>query len=97
MGKYPDPVSEQAYAKRFSRVLQSLEAVPDPLRRLDMIRQHIDALEKLEASTVAAARASGVTWIEIGAVYGLSKQGAQQRFRRGRPGTPDGVRSAGPV
>ena len=39
-------------------------------------------LEDLEAATVAAARAAGVTWTEIGALYGLSKQGAQQRFRR---------------
>jgi hypothetical protein len=33
---------------------------------------------------VADARAAGVTWIDIGALFGLSKQGAQQRFRRGR-------------
>ena len=28
-----------------------------------------------------AARKAGATWIEIGACYGLTKQGAQQRFR----------------
>jgi hypothetical protein len=38
-------------------------------------------LEALEADTVADARAAGATWGEIGALYGLSKQGAQQRFR----------------
>ena len=31
-----------------------------------------------------AARQAGLTWAEIGAIYGLTKQGAQQRFRAGR-------------
>jgi hypothetical protein len=41
-----------------------------------------------------AARKAGATWNEIGACYGLSKQGAQQRFRAIRdqagPGSLDG-------
>jgi hypothetical protein len=37
--------------------------------------------EELEAAQVEAARKAGATWIEIGACYGLTKQGAQQRFR----------------
>jgi hypothetical protein len=31
---------------------------------------------------VTDARAAEVTWIDTAALYGLSKQGAQQRFRR---------------
>jgi hypothetical protein len=75
-------VAEQAHVKRFNRTLESLQAVADPLQRLEAIHRYINALEELEASTVGAARAGSATWIEIGAIYGLSKQGAQQRFRR---------------
>ena len=39
---------------------------------------------KLKAAQVEAARKAGATWIEIGACYGLTKQGAQQRFRAAR-------------
>ena len=38
----------------------------------------------LEAAQVEAARKAGATWLEIGAIYGLTKQGAQQRFRAAR-------------
>ncbi len=37
--------------------------------------------EALEEAAVLEARAEGVSWSKIGAVYGLTKQGAQQRFR----------------
>lgn len=40
-----------------------------------------ERFEALEEAAVREARAAGVTWKEIGALYGLSKQGAQQRFR----------------
>ena len=43
-----------------------------------------EAAEELEAAQVEAARKAGATWIEIGACYGLTKQGAQQRFRAAR-------------
>ena len=62
------------HVKRFQRALDSLQAIPDPLTRLEAVRSSLEHLEALEASTVAAARAAG-------ALYGLSKQGAQQRFR----------------
>lgn len=37
--------------------------------------------EALEEAAVLEARAEGVSWSKIGAIYGLTKQGAQQRFR----------------
>ena len=43
-----------------------------------------EAAEELEAAQVEAARKAGATWNEIGACYGLTKQGAQQRFRTAR-------------
>src|SRR6202044_364647 len=51
---------------------------PAPPRRLR------EAAEELEAAQVEAARKAGATWLEIGACYGLTKQGAQQRFRAAR-------------
>jgi hypothetical protein len=48
---------------------------------LTAARRAREAAEKLEAAHLEAAREEGLTWSEIGRVYGLSKQGAQQRFR----------------
>lgn len=46
--------------------------------------------EALEQVAILQARAEGVSWSRIGAVYGLTKQGAQQRFRPRKPViTPD--------
>jgi hypothetical protein len=69
-------------AKRVGQALSALQAIPDPVRRLDAVRQARAAVEKLERECVAASRAAGTTWTEIGALYGLTKQGAQQRFRK---------------
>ena len=51
---------------------------PRPSRRGPHQRE---AAEAEETALVLAARESGHTWSEIGALYGLTKQGAQQRFR----------------
>ena len=75
-------MADPVHARRFDRALAALREIPDPLRRLDAVHGALQALEDLEAATVADARSAGVTWIDIGALYGLSKQGAQQRFRR---------------
>ena len=75
-------MADPVHVKRFDRALAALREIPDPLHRLDAVHRSLQALEELEAATVADARAAGVTWIDIGALYGLSKQGAQQRFRR---------------
>lgn len=81
IASYSLGVAEPTHLKRFTRALQALQEVPDPALRLDAVRIAIARLEELEAKTVADARAAGVTWVDIGALYGLSKQGAQQRFR----------------
>lgn len=79
-------MAEPLHTRRFNRALESLQAVPDPLLRLEAIRRSRKALDDLETATVIAARAQGASWRDIGAVYGLSKQGAQQRFRAAIPG-----------
>ena len=80
-------MADPVHVKRFQRALDSLQAIPDPLARLGAVRGSLENLEALEARTVADARAAGATWSEIGALYGLSKQGAQQRFRAQREST----------
>ena len=68
-------------AKRIAAASDALRRTTDPLERLVLVHDLQDAAHELEATTVAAARQAGVTWAEIGAIYGLTKQGAQQRFK----------------
>ena len=70
--------------KRISAALGALDAADGPMSRLEAARRLREAAEELEAAQVEAARKAGATWIDIGACYGLTKQGAQQRFRATR-------------
>ena len=67
--------------KRIFAALSALDAADGPISRLDAARRLREAAEELEAAQASAARKAGATWNEIGACYGLTKQGAQQRFR----------------
>jgi len=87
MASYSLRVADPVHVKRFQRTLEALQAIPEPLTRLAAVRSSLEKLEELESETVAAARSAGATWGEIGALYGLSKQGAQQRFRPPKVGT----------
>jgi hypothetical protein len=73
-------MSERVDLKRIERAADALRAIPDPLVRLDSVRAARERLEALETAAVHDARHAGATWKAIGALYGLSKQGAQQRF-----------------
>jgi len=70
--------------KRIVAALSALDAADGPVSRLDAARRLREAAEELEAAQASAARKAGATWNEIGACYGLTKQGAQQRFRAAR-------------
>jgi hypothetical protein len=74
-------VASKNPVKRISAALRALDLAGEPMSRLDAARVLREAAEELETAQVAAARKAGATWIEIGACYGLTKQGAQQRFR----------------
>lgn len=67
--------------KRITAALEVIETADDPLSRLNAARRLREAAEELEATHVQIARGAGSTWTEIGTCYGLTKQGAQQRFR----------------
>ena len=77
-------VASKSPAKRILAALGAFDAADGPISRLDAARRLREAADELAAAQVEAARKAGATWIEIGACYGLTKQGAQQRFRAAR-------------
>ena len=66
---------------RIKAALTAHSAAADPLAALDAARSLREAADDLEATAIRAARKAGATWSAIGELYGLTKQGAQQRFR----------------
>jgi hypothetical protein len=74
-------VAPKSPVKRIFAALSAFDLADRPMSRLDAARRLREAAEELEAAQVEAARKAGATWLEIGACYGLTKQGAQQRFR----------------
>ncbi len=75
--------------------MNALASAPDVMAKLDAIRRLREHAEAVESELVVAARAEGLSWTAIGAVYGMTKQGAQQRFgpakkRRRRRGAGGG-------
>jgi hypothetical protein len=77
-------MASKSPVKRIFAALSALDAADGPISRLDAARRLREAAEELEAAQVDAARKAGATWNEVGACYGLTKQGAQQRFRAAR-------------
>src|SRR6516225_3071567 len=77
-------MASKSPARRISAALGALDEADGPISRLEAARRLREAAEELEAAQVEAARKAGATWNEIGACYGLTKQGAQQRFRAAR-------------
>jgi hypothetical protein len=95
-------VATKSPVKRILAALGAFDVADGPVSRLDAARRLREAAEELEAAQVEAARKAGATWIEIGACYGLTKQGAQQRFRAARNqakavSTAPGSKKAEPV
>jgi hypothetical protein len=83
--------------RRIVAALGALDAADTPMSRLEAARRLREAAEELETAQVEAARKVGATWIEIGACYGLTKQGAQQRFRAARKRESSGSKKAEPA
>ena len=82
-------VASKNLVRRITAALGTLDIADGPISRLDAARRLREAAEELEAAQIEAARKAGATWNEIGACYGLTKQGAQQRFRAARNQTKD--------
>lgn len=84
-------MASKSPVKRILAALGAIDVADGPMSRLEAARRLREAAEDLEAAQVEAARKAGATWIEIGACYGLTKQGAQQRFRAARNQAPTTV------
>jgi hypothetical protein len=102
--RYAVTVASKNLTRRITAALGDLDVADGPMSRLDAARRLREAADELEAAQVEAARKAGATWSEIGSCYGLTKQGAQQRFRAARhqakagaaPGAEAPGRRAGP-
>ena len=57
------------------------EAKAAALQALDTARSEREQADRNERAALRDARSAGVSWSRIGEVYGLTKQGAQQRFK----------------
>ena len=77
-------MATKSLLRRITAALGALDIADGPMSRLDAARRLREAAEDLEAAQIEAARKAGATWNDIGAYYGLTKQGAQQRFRAAR-------------
>jgi hypothetical protein len=88
-------VAYKSLVRRITSALGAFDIADGPMSRLDAARRLREAAEELEATQVEAARKAGATWNEIGACYGLTKQGAQQRFRAVREQAKAGTAAPG--
>ena len=75
--------------QRLRDAAKAFEAAHTPLDALAAAKLVREAADDLEREAVAAARADGASWLRIGAVYQLTKQGAQQRFKARRAESPE--------
>lgn len=59
------------------------------LERARIAARIADEAERISRTEVMAAREDGATWAEVGEAFGVTRQGAHERFRTG----PDGLHS----
>lgn len=53
---------------------------PDPKTRVRAVRHLASAVDTLERQVLLDAQSSGLSWTQIGEVYGISRQAAHRRF-----------------
>ena len=89
-------MASKSPVRRITAALDDLDVADSAVSRLDAARRLREAADELEAVEVQTARESGATWREIAACYGLTKQGAQQRFGaavgNAKPAAPEAKR-----
>ncbi|GAA1864438.1 hypothetical protein GCM10009836_50980 [Pseudonocardia ailaonensis] len=66
--------------KQVQKALEALAEAASPLEALAAARELRMMAEEVERARAAEARAAGVSWSKIGALYGTTKQNVQQRF-----------------
>ena len=65
------------------------DATLNPVERLQALRLLTNATVTAVECCVDQARADRSSWTEIGAILGISKQGAAKRYSRPTPAAPD--------
>ena len=73
-----DPPSE--LRRKLIEALLAYERAGTELDELAAARQARELADAMEFAAIRNARDARVSWAKIGSVYGLTKQGAQQRF-----------------
>ena len=71
------------FAHRVETMLTNVRDLLDSANAHDRVRavHHLTAgIETLERQVLLDAQASGMTWADIGTVYGVSRQAAHRRF-----------------
>ncbi len=67
-------------SSRIVSLARSLGTADDPVDRLRAAKQLRELIEDVERACGHAAHDAGVSWSEIGEVYGSTKQAAARRF-----------------
>ena len=83
-GSYAGLVLPSRRARQIQESIEAFTLAENALEALAAARLLRERAEALEREQIAAARKEGHSWSKIGGLYGLTKQGAQQRFRPGK-------------
>ena len=84
--------SSRAVGRAVVELVSSLVAAGADRSHLERARiaaRIADVAERISRTEVMAAREEGATWAEVGEAFGVTRQGAHERFRTG----PDGLHS----
>ena len=84
--------SSRAVGRAVVELVSSLVAAGSDRSHLERARiaaRIADEAERISRTEVMAAREEGATWAEVGKAFGVTRQGAHERFRTG----PDGLHS----
>ena len=75
-----EPPDFAVVAEALLKTVRDLLSSPDGRDRVGAVHHLALAVAALERQVLIDAQASGVTWAEIGALYGVSRQAAHRRF-----------------
>ncbi len=72
-----DKIATAVLNARYAEAADQAGDVPDTIRCLHMLAGTVESATR---TAVAQAREKGASWADVGALLGVSKQAAQQRY-----------------
>lgn len=75
--------------RKLIEALLAYERAENELDVLAAAREARELADAMEFEAIRSARNARVSWAKVGSVYGLTKQGAQQRFGEKLAAAPD--------